>query len=84
MSEGPWKLPKGWRWVRLGEVAVRDTVTINPSSGDANGWPKFWRLEPRILVRYYPEVFSHYKRPCRVISGLDASTQVLEKFLEQL
>ena len=32
MSEGPWKLPKGWRWVRLGEVAVRDTVTINPSS----------------------------------------------------
>ena len=50
MSEGPWKLPKGWRWVRLGEVAVRDTVTINPSSGDANGWPKFQRLEPRILV----------------------------------
>jgi len=20
MSEGPWKLPKGWRWVRLREV----------------------------------------------------------------
>ena len=22
MSEGPWKLPKGWRWVKLGEVFI--------------------------------------------------------------
>lgn len=28
MIEGPYKLPKGWRWVRLGEVARRQVVTL--------------------------------------------------------
>ena len=32
MTEGPYKLPEGWRWVRLGEVAWRDSVTLQPGS----------------------------------------------------
>jgi len=31
MTEGPYKLPKGWRWVRLKEVARREVKTIKPS-----------------------------------------------------
>ena len=31
MAEGPYKLPKGWKWVRLGEVAHRVVKTIKPS-----------------------------------------------------
>lgn len=31
MSEGPYKLPKGWKWVKLGEVASRDSTIIRPS-----------------------------------------------------
>jgi type I restriction enzyme S subunit len=31
MTEGPYKLPKGWRWVRLGEVAYRESKTIKPA-----------------------------------------------------
>jgi len=30
MTEGPYKLPEGWRWVRLGEVAWRDAITLQP------------------------------------------------------
>jgi type I restriction enzyme S subunit len=32
MTEGPYKLPKGWRWVRLGEVAWRESVTLQLSA----------------------------------------------------
>jgi len=31
MTGGPYKLPEGWRWVRLGEVAWRESVTLKPS-----------------------------------------------------
>lgn len=31
MTEGPYKLPQGWRWVRLGEVASREAVLLKPS-----------------------------------------------------
>jgi len=31
MTEGPYKLPAGWRWVRLGEIAWRESVTLKPS-----------------------------------------------------
>lgn len=31
MTEGPYKLPDGWRWVRLGEVARRRVVTLKPA-----------------------------------------------------
>ena len=31
MTEGPYKLPEGWRWVRLGEVARREAVLLRPS-----------------------------------------------------
>jgi type I restriction enzyme S subunit len=31
MTEGPYKLPEGWRWVRLGEVARREAALLKPS-----------------------------------------------------
>jgi type I restriction enzyme S subunit len=31
MTEGPYKLPEGWRWVRLGEVARREATLLKPS-----------------------------------------------------
>jgi type I restriction enzyme S subunit len=31
MTEGPYKLPEGWRWVRLGEVAHRKATLVKPS-----------------------------------------------------
>lgn len=31
MTEGPYKLPEGWRWVRLGEVAWREANLLKPS-----------------------------------------------------
>ncbi|CUT07938.1 type I restriction enzyme, S subunit [Candidatus Kryptonium thompsonii] len=30
MSEGPYKLPEGWRWVKLGEVATIERRTVDP------------------------------------------------------
>jgi type I restriction enzyme S subunit len=30
MIDGPYKLPKGWRWVRLGEVCTYERQTIDP------------------------------------------------------
>jgi type I restriction enzyme S subunit len=30
MVDGTYKLPKSWRWVRLGEVAWRDAITLQP------------------------------------------------------
>lgn len=32
MIEGPYKLPQGWRWVRLGEVASREAALLKPSN----------------------------------------------------
>lgn len=31
MADGPYKLPEGWRWVRLGEVTRREAFIIQPS-----------------------------------------------------
>jgi len=31
MTEGPYKLPEGWRWVKLGEVAWREANLLKPS-----------------------------------------------------
>jgi type I restriction enzyme S subunit len=31
MTEGPYKLPEGWRWVRLGEACEYERRTIDPS-----------------------------------------------------
>jgi len=31
MTDGPYPLPPGWRWVRLGEVALREVVAIRAS-----------------------------------------------------
>ena len=31
MTEGPYKLPLGWRWMKLGEVCLRKVVPIRPS-----------------------------------------------------
>ncbi len=31
MIDGPYKLPEGWRWVRLGEVAWREANLLKPS-----------------------------------------------------
>ena len=36
---GPYELPKGWRWVRLGEVLKEDRKTINPQDYPAEN---FW------------------------------------------
>ena len=30
MTEGPYKLPEGWRWVRLGEVCDGERKTLDP------------------------------------------------------
>ncbi|ADG07596.1 restriction endonuclease S subunits [Kyrpidia tusciae DSM 2912] len=30
MTEGPYKLPEGWRWVRLGEVCQCERRTVDP------------------------------------------------------
>jgi len=32
MTDGPYKLPDGWRWVRLGEVARRIAELVQPSA----------------------------------------------------
>ncbi len=31
MTDGPYELPSGWRWARLGEVVQREAVAIQPS-----------------------------------------------------
>jgi len=31
VTDGPYKLPPGWRWVRLGEVVIRQSDVIQPS-----------------------------------------------------
>ncbi len=28
--DGPWELPEGWKWVRLGDVFIEDKTSINP------------------------------------------------------
>lgn len=46
MSEGPYKLPKGWRWVRLGEVAeVRGGIAFPPKyQGRIHGKFPFYKV----------------------------------------
>ena len=44
MSEGPWKLPKGWRWVRLGEVCEKPQYGYTHSASTDPIGPKFVRI----------------------------------------
>ena len=40
MTEGPYKLPKGWRWVKLGEMCEHRTGVWGPeASSPARGFP---------------------------------------------
>lgn len=48
MTEGPYKLPEGWRWVRLGEVC-ETKMGGTPSTKDAQYW------EPPEIVWVTPE-----------------------------
>lgn len=44
MIDGPYKLPKGWRWVRLGEVASRPQYGYTKSATLHPIGPKFVRI----------------------------------------
>jgi type I restriction enzyme S subunit len=44
MTEGPYKLPEGWRWVRLGEVALKPQYGYTTSAVTEAVGPKFLRI----------------------------------------
>jgi len=44
MTEGPYKLPEGWRWVRLGEVAYKPQYGYTASAISEPVGPKFIRI----------------------------------------
>jgi len=44
MTEGPYKLPKGWRWARLGEVAEKPQYGYTKSASTEPIGPKFVRI----------------------------------------
>jgi len=44
MTEGPYKLPEGWRWVRLGEVAFKPQYGYTASAVTEALGPKFLRI----------------------------------------
>jgi type I restriction enzyme S subunit len=44
MTEGPYKLPEGWRWVRLGEVAFKPQYGYTTSAVTEAVGPKFLRI----------------------------------------
>jgi type I restriction enzyme S subunit len=44
MIEGPYKLPKGWRWVRLGEVCSKPQYGLTQSASTTPVGPKFLRI----------------------------------------
>ncbi|MHA2616648.1 MAG: restriction endonuclease subunit S [bacterium JZ-2024 1] len=43
-SEGPYKLPEGWRWVRLGEIAEKPQYGYTSSAFSEPIGPKFLRI----------------------------------------
>jgi len=44
MIEGPYKLPKGWRWVKLGEVCSKPQYGLTQSASTTPVGPKFLRI----------------------------------------
>jgi len=44
MTEGPYKLPEGWRWVRLGEVCSKPEYGYTASATTEPVGPKFLRI----------------------------------------
>lgn len=44
MTEGPYKLPKGWRWVKLGEVSYKPEYGYTASATMEPVGPKFLRI----------------------------------------
>ena len=44
MTDGPYKLPEGWRWVRLGEVAYKPQYGYTQSASIEIVGPKFLRI----------------------------------------
>lgn len=44
MIEGPYKLPKGWRWVRLGDVCSKPQYGLTQSASTTPVGPKFLRI----------------------------------------
>ena len=44
MTEGPYKLPEGWRWVRLGEVCSKPQYGLTQAASQESVGPKFVRI----------------------------------------
>jgi len=69
MTEGPYILPEGWRWVRLGEVARRESVIVKPSD------------QPNSTFRYLGMEHvapGQWEEPCPVeVRGSDIRSQVI-------
>lgn len=69
MTKGPYKLPEGWRWVRLGKVAQRESVIVKPSD------------QPNSTFRYLGMEHvapGQWEEPCPVeVRGSDIRSQVI-------
>jgi len=69
MTERPYKLPEGWRWVRLGKVAQRESVIVKPSD------------QPNSTFRYLGMEHvapGQWEEPCPVeVRGSDIRSQVI-------
>ena len=44
MTEGPYKLPEGWRWVRLGEISTKPQYGLSQAASPEPIGPKFVRI----------------------------------------
>ena len=44
MAKGPYELPKGWRWVKLGEVCAKPQYGVTQSASQEPVGPKFLRI----------------------------------------
>jgi len=44
VTEGPYKLPEGWRWVRLGEVCSKPQYGLTQAASQESVGPKFVRI----------------------------------------
>ena len=44
MTEGPYKLPQGWKWVKLGEVWLKPQYGFTASAVNQSVGPKFLRI----------------------------------------
>jgi len=58
MTEGPYKLPEGWRWIRLGEACEYERRTIDPSRLPHHGFLVYSipaydnNKQPEVLKRF--------------------------------